>query len=129
MGLVSGVTFIYAIHVDHSTLVDHEWRPDPQGGPRARRRRFLALMVGALGFTAPAPPRDPPSTFVTLMVDTLGSPSAAPRGPAIDIFYIDGGCSQIPTSNTRVIVDVFTLMVDALGSQSAPTRGLAIDVS
>jgi hypothetical protein len=40
MGPVSGVTFIYAIHAGHSTLVDHGWRSDPSGGPGARRRRL-----------------------------------------------------------------------------------------
>jgi hypothetical protein len=34
MGPVSGVTFIYVVHVGHSTLVDHGWRPNPQGAWR-----------------------------------------------------------------------------------------------
>jgi hypothetical protein len=34
---MSGVTFIYVDHVGHNTLVDHGWRPDPPGGPGARR--------------------------------------------------------------------------------------------
>jgi hypothetical protein len=54
---MSGVTFIYADHVGHSTLVDHGWRPDPPGGPGARRRRFLTLMVGALRSLVPVPPK------------------------------------------------------------------------
>jgi hypothetical protein len=59
MGPVSGVTFIYAVHVGHSTLVDYGWRPDPLGGPGAHRQYFLALMVGTPGSPAPAPPRGP----------------------------------------------------------------------
>jgi hypothetical protein len=54
---MSGITFIYAVHEGHSTLADHGWRPDPPGGSGSRRRRFLALMVGASESTAPAPPR------------------------------------------------------------------------
>jgi hypothetical protein len=40
-------------------LSDPGWEPEsPWGlGQGARRRRFLALMVGALGSTAPTPPR------------------------------------------------------------------------
>jgi hypothetical protein len=79
---MSEVIFIYVIHVGHNTLADHGWRLDPQGsgGPPstffsvdgghsqiyssdtsqgARRRRFLALMVGAPGSPAPASPRGP----------------------------------------------------------------------
>jgi hypothetical protein len=56
---VSEVTFIYVVHVGHSTLVNHGWRSDPPRGPGARRRCFLELMVDALGSTAPAPPRAP----------------------------------------------------------------------
>jgi hypothetical protein len=36
------------------------------------------------------------------MVDALGSPAPAPpRGPAIDIFYVDGGRSQISVSTRQ----------------------------
>jgi hypothetical protein len=59
MGYVSGVTFIYAAHVGHSTLADHGWRPDPPGGPLLT---FFTLMVGA--------PR------------SLSTPS---RGPTVDV--------------------------------------------
>jgi hypothetical protein len=55
MGPVNGVTFIYDVHVGHITLADHGWRPNPPGGPRAHRQRFLGLMMGALRSTAPAP--------------------------------------------------------------------------
>jgi hypothetical protein len=43
----------------------------------ARYRRFLALMVGA-----------------------LGSPSAPVRGPPLTFLSIDGGCSRISSSGT-----------------------------
>jgi hypothetical protein len=79
MGPVSGVTFIYGFHVGHSTLADHGWRPDPPRGLGARRRCFLALMVGALGSTTPAPP----------------------RGPAFDVCYVDGGRSRISVSTSQ----------------------------
>jgi hypothetical protein len=59
MGHVSGVTFIYVVHVGHNTLVDHGWRPEPPGGPT--------------------------SIFAALIVDALGSPLASSRGPAIDV--------------------------------------------
>jgi hypothetical protein len=45
----------------------------------ARRRCFLALNVGAPGSTTLAPP----------------------RGPAIDIFYIDGGRSRISVNASQ----------------------------
>jgi hypothetical protein len=45
--------------------------------PRARRRCFLALMVGAPGSPAPTPPGGPPSTFLS----------------------VDGGRSRIFSSN------------------------------
>jgi hypothetical protein len=38
----------------------------PPGGPGARHQRFLALMVGAPGSPAPAPPGDPPSMFLSI---------------------------------------------------------------
>jgi hypothetical protein len=44
-----------------------------------RRRRFLALMVGAPGSPASAPP----------------------RGAVIDVFYVDGGRSQIFVSTSQ----------------------------
>jgi hypothetical protein len=50
----------------------------------ARRRCFLALIVGALGSPALTPP----------------------RGPAVDIFYIDGGCFRISVSTSQGGVDV-----------------------
>jgi hypothetical protein len=45
----------------------------------ARRRRFLALMLGTPRSTAPAPPRE----------------------STIDVFYIDGGCSWISVSTRQ----------------------------
>jgi hypothetical protein len=56
-------------------------------GPR--HRRFLALMVGALGSPAPAPPKGPAiDIFTALMVDALEppTPTLSPRGAAVDIF-------------------------------------------
>jgi hypothetical protein len=43
-----------------------------------RRRRFLMLMVGALGSPARAPP----------------------KGPTINVFYVDGGRSRISNFDT-----------------------------
>jgi hypothetical protein len=73
------VTFIYAVHVGHSTLADHGWRPDHPRGPdidvcrvdgacsrisfstslEAHRRCFLAFMVDAPTSPALTPPRGP----------------------------------------------------------------------
>jgi hypothetical protein len=94
----------------------------PWGG---RRRYFLALMVGAPGSSAPSPLRGAPSTFLALMVatpgslapspprgahrrwflafmvDTLGSPAPVPpRGPPSMFVSVNGGCSQISSSDT-----------------------------
>jgi hypothetical protein len=122
---VSEVIFIYDVHVGHSTLAEHGWRPDPPGVSRAHRRRFLALMVHAPGSLAPAPPRGPPSTFLsvdggrsrifvstrqgarcrrflTLMVGAPGSTATAtPRGPVIDVCYVDGERSRIPVNTSQ----------------------------
>jgi hypothetical protein len=88
--------------------------------------------------------------FLALMVGALGSPALAPpRGPTINVFYIDGGRSQISISTHQGAhhqyffalmvgafgspalasprgpgVDVFILMVGAPRSPSAPVRGL-----
>jgi hypothetical protein len=61
-----------------------------------RHRCFLVLIVGALGSTAPAPPRE----------------------PAVDIFYVDGGCSLISISTSQEVrrLRFLALMVGALGS-------------
>jgi hypothetical protein len=53
----------------------------------ARRRRFLALMVGTPGPLAPAPFEGPPSMF--LSVDG-GCSYTSPHGPAIDVFNLGG---------------------------------------
>jgi hypothetical protein len=76
---------------------------------RAGHRRFLALMVGALGCPALTPPRGPPLMFLS----------------------VDGGHSRITSSDTSqgATVDDFTLMVGAPGSPSTPVRGPAVDIS
>jgi hypothetical protein len=71
----------------------------------ARCRCFLALMVGALGSLAPAPP----------------------TGPAVDTFYIDGGCCRISVSTRQGVRHqcFITLMVDAPESPTMPPKGPA----
>jgi hypothetical protein len=80
--------------------------PSSQG---VRCRCFLALMVGAPGSIAPTPP----------------------RGPVIDVCYIDGGRSwiSISTSQGAHCRCFLTLMVGAPRSP-APTSptGLTVDV-
>jgi hypothetical protein len=51
----------------------------------ARRRHFLALMVGATGSLASAPPRGPIVDVFMWMVSAIGSLSAPARGSAIDV--------------------------------------------
>jgi hypothetical protein len=53
-----------------------------QGG---HRRRFLALMVGALRSTALTPPKELAIDVFTFMVGATGSPSAPPREPVVDV--------------------------------------------
>jgi hypothetical protein len=119
MGPMSGVTFIYVVHVGHNTLADHNETKHRE----ARCRRFLALMVGTLGSTTLAPHRGaavdvyyvdggrsrisvgtsqggPPLMFVTLMVDAPRSPSAPPMGPSSTFLSVDGGRSRISSSVT-----------------------------
>jgi hypothetical protein len=136
MRLMSRITFCLSYLCKFTThLLDPRWGPNPPplagarvpivdvfyvDGGRSRvsssdtsqgayRRRFLALLVGALGSPASAPPSGAPSMFFTLMVDALGSPTAPPRG----------------AHHRRFLA----LMVDAPGSlASAPPRGPTVDV-
>jgi hypothetical protein len=81
---MSGVTFIYVVHVGHSTLADHGWRPNAPGGPTLM---FLSVdggcsWVSSSGISYGSHRRH----FLTLMVGALGSlAQASHRGPAIDI--------------------------------------------
>jgi hypothetical protein len=99
----------------------------------AYRRYFLALMVGALGSQALAPPGGPPLTLFMLMVGAPGSPALAPqRGPPSTFHSIDGGCSRISSSGTSRggrCRHFLALMVGALGSPArVPPRGPTVDV-
>jgi hypothetical protein len=104
----------------------------PPGGPaalpdlqlrhlsRARRRRFLALMVDAPGSSALAPPRGPPSTF--LSVDggrsQISSSATSQGGPAA---LLDLQLQHLPGAHCRCFLP---LIVDAPGSLApAPKRG------
>jgi hypothetical protein len=80
--------------------------PPPRG---AHRRRFLVLMVGALGSPAPTPP----------------------RGSVVNIFYVDGERSWISVSTRQGPCRrcFLGLMVDAFGSPTPPLQGPTIDVS
>jgi hypothetical protein len=53
----------------------------------ARRRSFIALMVGAPESLAPAPPRGARNRrFLALMVDALGSSAPTPpKEPAVNV--------------------------------------------
>jgi hypothetical protein len=77
---MSGVTFIYVIHVGHSTLADHGWRPDPQGG----RHRRLPVDGGRSRISV-STRQGLPLMFITLMTDALGSPLASSWGPVVDV--------------------------------------------
>jgi hypothetical protein len=60
------------------------------------------------------------------MVGTKRSPAPAPpRGATVDIFYIDGGRSQISVSTRQGAYHqhFFALMMGALGSLAPPPRG------
>jgi hypothetical protein len=66
------------------------------------------------------------------MVGAPGSPAPAPpRGPTVDVFYVDGGHSRISVSSRQEAYHqhFFALMVGALGSPApAPLRGVVVDV-
>jgi hypothetical protein len=69
--------------------------------------------------------------FLALMVDALGSPAPAPlRGPIIDVFYVDGERSRISISTLQGVSHrrFLALMMSALGSPTLPPRGPAADV-
>jgi hypothetical protein len=71
--------------------------------------------------------------FLALMVYALGSPAPAPlRGPIIDVFYVDGECSRISISTRQGArrQRFLPLMVDAPRSPApALTRGPIVNVS
>jgi hypothetical protein len=64
------------------------------------------------------------------MMGALGSPSAPPRGAAVDVFSIDGGHSRISdTASQGPHHQCFlALMVGAPGSPSPLPRGVVVDV-
>jgi hypothetical protein len=82
---MSGVTFIYVVHIDHNTLTDHGWRPDLLGGSGpvvdvchfdgGRSRISVSILLGACH-----------RCFLALMMGALRSPSASPRGSTVDVF-------------------------------------------
>jgi hypothetical protein len=83
MGLVSRVTFIYIVHVGHSTLMDHGWRPESHGaqGPAVD----VCRIDGGHSWISVNTRQGPPSMFIALMVDAFGSPLVFSRGPVVDI--------------------------------------------
>jgi hypothetical protein len=68
--------------------------------------------------------------FLALMVDALGSPAPPPRGPAVDISNVDGGCSWISgtASPGGPLLTFLMLMVGVPRSPAPPPRGPAIDI-
>jgi hypothetical protein len=65
------------------------------------------------------------------MVGTLESLALAPpRGPAVDVFYVDGGCSRISISTHQGARHqrFFALMVGTPRSPAPPRRGSTADV-
>jgi hypothetical protein len=158
MGPVSRVTFIYTVHVGHSTVVDHGWRSDPPRGTGGQPSMFLSVDGGpSLMYNSDTSQGPRRRCFLALMVGAPGSSSAPPRGLAVDVCCVDGGHSWISSSNTSqggppsmfLSVDggrsrfysfgtsqrvrrrcFLALMVDALGSIApAPPRGSAVDIS
>jgi hypothetical protein len=75
----------------------------------ARCQCFLALMVGAPGSPPPAPP----------------------RGPIVNVFYIEGGRSRISISTHHGARRrcFLALMMGALGSSGSTDQGPTIDIS
>jgi hypothetical protein len=71
-------------------------------------------------------PGGPPSTFFSIDVRCYGSPSAPYSGSAVDVFYVDGGCSCISVSTSQGICRRCfpALIVDAHGFLApTPSRG------
>jgi hypothetical protein len=71
--------------------------------------------------------------FLALMVDALGSSAPAPlRGPIVDVFYVDDERSRISISTRQGArrQRFLPLMMDAPRSLApAPTRGPVVNVS
>jgi hypothetical protein len=114
-------------------LLDHIWGPDPLQGPRCPPSMFFTLMAGASGSSVLASLRGARRRcFLALIVGALGSSALAPpRGPAVDIFYIDGGCSRISVSTSQGghRRRFLALMVDAPRTPApTPPRGPTVSI-
>jgi hypothetical protein len=114
--------------------------PPPQGArgrrrlrglPGARRRCFLALMVGAPRSPASAPPRARRRRFLALVGAPESLAPAPPRGPTVDVCYVDGGCFWISVSTSQGARRqcFLALMVGAPGSPApTPPRGATVGI-
>jgi hypothetical protein len=148
-GLGSMSSTFFSVHGGHSRI-------SVSTSQGARCRRFLALMVGALGSPPPASHRGPLSTFLSidgrrswisssgtsqggrrqhllaLMVGAPGSPAPALyRGASLMFLSVDGGRSRISSSSTSYGVRrrrFLALMVGTFESPAPPPRGLTTDV-
>jgi hypothetical protein len=93
---------------------------------------FVTLMVGALRSLS-APLRAHRRHFLALMAGAPGSLALAPPGaPLLTFLSIDGGCYRISSSDTSQGARrrrFLALMVDAPGSPAPAPPGAVIDVS
>jgi hypothetical protein len=99
----------------------------------ARCRRFLALMVGALGSPPPASHRGPLSTFLSIdgRRSWISSSGTSQGGPSSIFISVDGGRSRISNSSTSYGVRrrrFLALMVGTSESPAPPPRGLTTNV-
>jgi hypothetical protein len=99
----------------------------------ARCRRFLALMVGALGSPPPASHRGPLSTFLSIdgRCSWISSSGTSQGGPSSTFISVDGGRSRISNSNTSYggrRRRFLALMVGTSESPAPPPRGLTTNV-
>jgi hypothetical protein len=105
----------------------------PPGGQGAHCQCFLALMVGALGSPAQAPPRGlAVNIFYVDGERSWISVSTHQGGSTLTFLSVDDGRSQISSSGTSQGArrrHFLALMVDALGFPAMiPPRGPAVDV-
>jgi hypothetical protein len=104
----------------------------PRRGLGARRRRFLALMVGAPGSLALTPPRGPLSMFLSVDGGCSWISINTRQGARHQCFLalmLGALGSTAPTTPGGSPSKIFILMVDTLGSPSAHASGSVIDIS
>jgi hypothetical protein len=117
---LDSVALNYPFLVSQLRVMSHNRTKCRENGTR-EQNYFLSIM--------------PMQVYSTPLGSRMGTATPPPTGDrvlAIDVFYVDGGCSRISSSGTSQAACrrcFLALMVGALGSPAlAPPRGPTIDI-